>query len=185
MEAGESRLYAHWEPPAPGGHELVERNKVALKGPITTPIGKGFRSVNVGLRKALDLYANVRPARPARACARATTTSTWWWCARTPRTCTRASSSRRAQRRRGANCVDRRRRRREDPPQLGYLHQADLHHRKQAHRGVRLQVRRGEWAQEGERGPQGQYHEGHRRPLPAHGRGGGQEHPDIRSRTSS
>src|SRR5262249_16565664 len=37
------------------------RNKVALKGPVTTPIGGGFTSVNVGLRKALDLYANLRP----------------------------------------------------------------------------------------------------------------------------
>src|ERR1700674_3618958 len=43
--------------------ESIPRNKVALKGPITTPIGKGFTSVNVGLRKALDLYANVRPIR--------------------------------------------------------------------------------------------------------------------------
>lgn len=43
--------------------ESVKRNKAALKGPITTPIGKGFTSVNVGLRKALDLYANVRPVR--------------------------------------------------------------------------------------------------------------------------
>jgi len=43
--------------------ESVRANKVALKGPITTPIGSGFRSVNVALRKALDLYANVRPAR--------------------------------------------------------------------------------------------------------------------------
>src|SRR6188768_848125 len=43
--------------------ESIQRNKVALKGPITTPIGKGFTSVNVGLRKALDLYANVRPVK--------------------------------------------------------------------------------------------------------------------------
>ena len=43
--------------------ESIKRNKVALKGPQTTPIGKGFTSVNVGLRKALDLYANVRPIR--------------------------------------------------------------------------------------------------------------------------
>ena len=43
--------------------ESVKRNKVALKGPLTTPIGKGFTSVNVGLRKALDLYANLRPVR--------------------------------------------------------------------------------------------------------------------------
>src|SRR5258708_7273622 len=37
--------------------EAMRRNKVSLKGPIMTPIGKGFTSVNVGLRKALDLYA--------------------------------------------------------------------------------------------------------------------------------
>lgn len=43
--------------------ESIAKNKVALKGPITTPIGKGFRSVNVALRKALDLYACVRPAK--------------------------------------------------------------------------------------------------------------------------
>jgi isocitrate dehydrogenase (NAD+) len=43
--------------------DSIRRNKVALKGPVTTPIGKGFTSVNVGLRKALDLYANVRPIR--------------------------------------------------------------------------------------------------------------------------
>jgi isocitrate dehydrogenase (NAD+) len=43
--------------------DSVIRNGVALKGPITTPVGRGFTSVNVGLRKALDLYANVRPVR--------------------------------------------------------------------------------------------------------------------------
>ena len=43
--------------------ESIKRNKVALKAPVTTPIGKGFRSVNVGLRLALDLYANIRPAK--------------------------------------------------------------------------------------------------------------------------
>jgi isocitrate dehydrogenase (NAD+) len=43
--------------------ESVRRNGVALKGPITTPVGGGFRSVNVGLRKALDLYAQVRPCK--------------------------------------------------------------------------------------------------------------------------
>jgi isocitrate dehydrogenase (NAD+) len=46
--------------------DSVRTNKVALKGPITTPVGTGFRSVNVALRKALDLYANVRPARSMR-----------------------------------------------------------------------------------------------------------------------
>src|SRR5213083_3061826 len=43
--------------------ESIQRNRVALKGPITTPVGKGFTSVNVGLRKTLDLYANLRPVR--------------------------------------------------------------------------------------------------------------------------
>jgi isocitrate dehydrogenase (NAD+) len=43
--------------------DSVRKNKVALKGPVTTPIGVGFTSVNVGLRKALDLYANLRPVK--------------------------------------------------------------------------------------------------------------------------
>jgi len=41
--------------------DSIKRHKIALKGPCTTPIGEGFTSVNVGLRKALDLYANLRP----------------------------------------------------------------------------------------------------------------------------
>lgn len=41
--------------------DSVKKNKIALKSPVTTPIGKGFRSVNVQLRKELDLYANLRP----------------------------------------------------------------------------------------------------------------------------
>ena len=41
----------------------IKENKVALKAPVTTPIGKGFRSVNVQLRKTLDLYANLRPCK--------------------------------------------------------------------------------------------------------------------------
>lgn len=41
--------------------ESIRRNKVALKGPVTTPVGGGFVSVNVGLRKTLDLFANLRP----------------------------------------------------------------------------------------------------------------------------
>ncbi len=43
--------------------DSVRKNKVGLKGPITTPVGTGFRSVNVGLRQALGLYANLRPAK--------------------------------------------------------------------------------------------------------------------------
>jgi isocitrate dehydrogenase (NAD+) len=43
--------------------ESIRKNSIALKGPLTTPVGTGFRSVNVGLRKEFELYANVRPAR--------------------------------------------------------------------------------------------------------------------------
>ena len=43
--------------------ESIKKNKIALKAPVTTPIGKGFRSVNVQLRKALDLYSNLRPCK--------------------------------------------------------------------------------------------------------------------------
>ena len=50
-------------PLPPSVVESVRRNKIALKGPVTTPIGQGFRSVNVTLRQTLDLYANVRPIR--------------------------------------------------------------------------------------------------------------------------
>src|SRR5437588_1059742 len=41
----------------------IRETKLGLKGPITTPVGKGFRSANVALRKSLDLYANLRPAK--------------------------------------------------------------------------------------------------------------------------
>ncbi len=43
--------------------ESIKKNKIALKAPVTTPIGKGFRSVNVQLRKELELYANLRPCK--------------------------------------------------------------------------------------------------------------------------
>jgi isocitrate dehydrogenase (NAD+) len=43
--------------------ESIRKNRVALKGPLTTPVGTGFRSVNVGLRKEFELFANIRPAR--------------------------------------------------------------------------------------------------------------------------
>ena len=59
--AGAEALEKFGETLPPQLLESIKRNKVALKGPVTTPIGKGFTSVNVGLRKALDLYANLRP----------------------------------------------------------------------------------------------------------------------------
>src|SRR5262245_8765700 len=42
--------------------ESIKKTRVALKGPLETPVGEGFRSINVALRKSFDLYANVRPA---------------------------------------------------------------------------------------------------------------------------
>lgn len=63
VEAGEAVIEKYGTPLPDYVLESIRRNKVALKGPLTTPVGTGFRSVNVALRKELDLYANVRPAR--------------------------------------------------------------------------------------------------------------------------
>jgi len=60
-DAGVVAFKKHGQSLPPTLIESVKRNKVALKGPVTTPIGEGFTSVNVGLRKALDLFANLRP----------------------------------------------------------------------------------------------------------------------------
>jgi len=62
--AGAAAMDAHGGNPLPEATlESIRANGVALKGPITTPVGGGFRSVNVGLRKALDMYAQVRPCK--------------------------------------------------------------------------------------------------------------------------
>jgi isocitrate dehydrogenase (NAD+) len=61
-EAGEAMMEKEGTPLPESVLESVRRNKVAIKGPLTTPVGTGFRSVNVALRKELDLYANVRPS---------------------------------------------------------------------------------------------------------------------------
>jgi isocitrate dehydrogenase (NAD+) len=61
--AGEATLASEGNPLPDRVVDSIRRTKVALKGPITTPVGGGFRSVNVALRQALTLYANVRPAR--------------------------------------------------------------------------------------------------------------------------
>ena len=63
QEAGEATIASDGTPLPDRVVESIRRNGVALKGPITTPVGGGFRSVNVALRLALGLYANVRPAR--------------------------------------------------------------------------------------------------------------------------
>lgn len=61
VQAGEAVLNETGELVPEAVYESLERNRVAIKGPITTPIGKGYRSVNVSLRKKYDLFANVRP----------------------------------------------------------------------------------------------------------------------------
>jgi isocitrate dehydrogenase (NAD+) len=63
QEAGEAMIAEHGTPLPEQVLESIRRNKTALKGPITTPVGGGFRSANVTLRQALGLYANLRPAR--------------------------------------------------------------------------------------------------------------------------
>jgi isocitrate dehydrogenase (NAD+) len=63
QEAGEGTIASEGTPLPDRVIESIRTNGVAIKGPITTPVGSGFRSVNVGLRQALELYANVRPAR--------------------------------------------------------------------------------------------------------------------------
>jgi len=63
VDAGLAAIDKYRDPLPPNVLESITANKVALKGPLTTPVGSGFRSVNVALRKEFDLYANVRPAR--------------------------------------------------------------------------------------------------------------------------
>jgi isocitrate dehydrogenase (NAD+) len=63
VDAGEAVMAEYGTPLPDHVLESIRRNRVALKGPITTPVGEGFRSVNVTLRQALGLYANVRPVR--------------------------------------------------------------------------------------------------------------------------
>jgi isocitrate dehydrogenase (NAD+) len=62
-EAGSDVIEKYGTPLPPETLDSIRKNKVALKGPITTPIGTGFRSVNVAIRKELDLYACLRPCR--------------------------------------------------------------------------------------------------------------------------
>lgn len=63
VEAGESAIAKYKTPLPESATESIKKNKIALKGPITTPVGTGFRSVNVELRKRLDLYACLRPCK--------------------------------------------------------------------------------------------------------------------------
>jgi isocitrate dehydrogenase (NAD+) len=63
QEAGADVMDKYGTPLPEAVLDSIRENKVGLKGPITTPVGTGFRSVNVAIRLALDLYANLRPAR--------------------------------------------------------------------------------------------------------------------------
>ncbi len=63
VDAGENVMETHGEPLPDDVIASIKRTKLALKGPITTPVGKGFRSVNVRLRHELGCYANIRPAK--------------------------------------------------------------------------------------------------------------------------
>ena len=61
--AGQVALETHGDPLPPTTVEAMKRNRVTIKGPTATPVGSGFRSVNVVMRKELEAFANVRPAR--------------------------------------------------------------------------------------------------------------------------
>jgi isocitrate dehydrogenase (NAD+) len=61
--AGLDAVKSHGDPLPESTLDLIRKHRVALKGPCTTPVGKGFRSINVKLRQGLDLYASVRPVR--------------------------------------------------------------------------------------------------------------------------
>jgi isocitrate dehydrogenase (NAD+) len=63
VEAGSKVIDEYGTPLPDYVLESINKNKVALKGPVTTPVGKGFRSVNVALRKTFNLYANIRPIK--------------------------------------------------------------------------------------------------------------------------
>jgi isocitrate dehydrogenase (NAD+) len=62
QHAGVGALETHLTPLPDETLDSLRRNRVSLKGPLTTPVGTGFRSINVAIRKEFDLYANVRPA---------------------------------------------------------------------------------------------------------------------------
>ena len=60
--AGMSAVAKYGDPIPDETLDSIKRTRVALKGPLETPVGEGYRSINVALRKSFDLYANVRPA---------------------------------------------------------------------------------------------------------------------------
>src|SRR5689334_974114 len=63
VEAGLPAIERYGTGLTPEGIEVIRKNKIAIKGPTTTPVGGGHKSINVTIRKALDLYVNLRPCR--------------------------------------------------------------------------------------------------------------------------
>ncbi len=63
VDAGEALIEKYNTPMPDYVIESIKKNKIAIKGPITTPVGKGFKSINVTLRQNLDLYVNLRPIK--------------------------------------------------------------------------------------------------------------------------
>ncbi|MES2179719.1 MAG: isocitrate/isopropylmalate family dehydrogenase [Gemmatimonadota bacterium] len=63
QQAGMAGVTQYGDPIPDATLDSIRRTRIALKGPLETPVGEGFRSINVSLRKTFDLYANVRPAR--------------------------------------------------------------------------------------------------------------------------
>src|SRR4030095_10496739 len=60
--AGMAGVAKYGDPTPDDTLESIKKTRLALKGPLETPVGEGYRSINVALRKTFDLYANVRPA---------------------------------------------------------------------------------------------------------------------------
>ena len=134
VEAGVDVMETAGTPLPPNVLESIRKNKVALKGPITTPIGTGFRSVNVALRKEPDLYACIRPCKLYEVFGRARQGRPGH-CARKHRGPVRRCRIPGRQPRGGP---DHRHGRRQDPPGCGDFDQADLAHRHASNRQVSL-----------------------------------------------
>jgi len=100
VEAGVDIMASAGTPLPQNVLDSIKRTKTCIKAPITTPVGVGFRSVNVALRREFDLYACVRPCKTYKGVRSRYDGIDIVIFARTPRTCTRASSSRRARPRR-------------------------------------------------------------------------------------
>ena len=169
QEAGADVMERYGGNPLPD-HVLdsIARTGVALKGPITTPVGGGFRSVNVALRKELDLYAQVRPCKSYPGVrsryedvdliiVREATEDLYAGI--------EYEEGTRGGRRAGR--LDRGARGGTSPPRLGHLDQADLGRRHAPHLRVRLRLRAPQRPPQGDGRAQGEHHEVHRRALAA------------------